>query len=281
MIVRSIRKMQSLSRKLAAEGKKIGLVPTMGFLHEGHLSLIKRAGGVSDVVITSIFVNPTQFAPDEDLNEYPRDEKGDIKKIRSVGGDIIFIPTAKDLYTEDYQTYVTVDKITRELEGESRPTHFRGVTTIVAKLFNIIRPDVAVFGMKDYQQAMVIKKMVGDLDYPIKIIVASTVREKDGLAMSSRNKYFTPQQRKEAICLYRALLKAGSMLKTEDIDSPDVLRKAMRKEIKKICPVAEVDYIAFTDFESLRPLKKVQKDCICSLAVKLYGVRLIDNMKMA
>jgi len=280
MIVRSIKKMQSLSRKLSVEGKKIGLVPTMGFLHEGHLSLIKRGKEFSDVVITSIFVNPAQFAPHEDLDKYPRDEKGDIKKIRNVGGEIVFIPKAEEIYAEDFQTYVSVEEITGTLEGKFRPTHFRGVTTIVAKLFNITRPDVAVFGLKDYQQAMVIRRMVQDLGYPVKIVIAPTVREKDGLAMSSRNKYFTPEQRREAICLYRALNKAKSMVKKDGTTGAEVLQETMRKEIKKICPKAEIDYIAFTDFETLRPVGKAVKDCICSLAVRIYGVRLIDNMRM-
>lgn len=279
-VVRSVKKMQSMSRKLAAEGRKISLVPTMGFLHEGHLSLIRRAKRHSDVVIASIFVNPTQFAPDEDYSKYPRDEKTDITKIKQAGGDMVFIPEASEIYGEDYQTYVTVEEIGKTLEGASRPTHFQGVTTIVAKLFNIIRPAVAVFGMKDYQQAVVLKRMVRDLNYPVKIIVAPTVREKDGLAMSSRNKYFTPPQRREAVCLYQALMTAKSMVRDKSIKQAITLRKAMVSEIKKVCPVAEIDYIAFTDFESFRPVKKVNKNSICSLAVRLYGMRLIDNMKM-
>jgi len=281
MIVRSVKKMQSVSRKLTAEGKIIGLVPTMGFLHEGHLSLIKRAKKSSDVVITTIFVNPTQFAPHEDLGKYPRDEKGDIKKIKSVGGDIIFIPKSDEIYRENYQTYVTVEKITKGLEGGWRPTHFRGVTTIVAQLFNITRPDVALFGLKDYQQVMVIKRMTDDLNYPLKIIIAPTVREKDGLAMSSRNKYFTPEQRKEAVCLYSALKKAKSMVKGRGASSTALLQRAMQREVKKICPTAEIDYIAFTDFKTLQLVKKISSHCICSLALKMYGVRLIDNMKMS
>ena len=206
--VRSIKAMQSVVRKLAAGGKKIGLVPTMGFLHDGHLALIKRAKRDADIVIVTIFVNPAQFAPTEDLSKYPRDEKGDLKKIKSAGGDFVFIPKAEDIYPDDFQTYVTVEDVTRTLEGASRPTHFRGVTTIVAKLFNITRPDVAVFGMKDYQQAIVLRQMTKDLGYPIRFVIAPTVRERDGLAMSSRNKYFSPQQRPEALCLYFALRTA-------------------------------------------------------------------------
>lgn len=265
---------------LAAEGKKIGLVPTMGYLHEGHLSLIRKAKKLSDVVITTIFVNPAQFAPGEDLEKYPRDEKGDIEKIKKAGGDIVFIPKAADIYPDAYQTFVDVEQITGTLEGAVRPTHFRGVTTIVAKLFNMTRPDVAVFGMKDYQQAIVLKTMVKDLNFPIKMVIAPTVREKDGLAMSSRNKYFSPEQRAEAVCLYRSLKTAGDLVRNKGIKEASRLRSEMRKVINKICPEASIDYIAFTDFESLEPMKKVEKNCICSLAVRLYGVRLIDNMRI-
>lgn len=275
-IIRSIKKMQSVSRELAQKGKKIGLVPTMGFLHEGHQALIKRAARLSDVVITTIFVNPTQFAPHEDLDKYPRDEKGDLKKIEATGGRIVFIPKSNNIYPNEYQTFIEVlDKAT-VLEGKHRPSHFRGVTTIVAKLFNITRPDVAVFGMKDYQQAMVLKQMVCDLDYPIELIIAPTVREKDGLAMSSRNKYFRPDQREEAICLYKAL----SLAKKSRIKDALKIRKLMEKEIYRIYPSAEIDYIAFTDLESLKSVQKISKNVVCSLAVWVHGVRLIDNMKI-
>ncbi len=278
--VRSIKAMQSVVRKLAAGGKKIGLVPTMGFLHDGHLALIKRAKRDADIVIVTIFVNPAQFAPTEDLSKYPRDEKGDLKKIKSAGGDFVFMPKAEDIYPDDFQTYVTVEDVTRTLEGASRPTHFRGVTTIVAKLFNITRPDVAVFGMKDYQQAIVLRQMTKDLGYPIKFVIAPTVRERDGLAMSSRNKYFSPQQRPEALCLYFALLTAKEMVKSGE-GSCRKIEKEMREVILATCPTAEIDYIAFTDSSSLRALTKIAPDTICSLAVRLHGVRLIDNMKLA
>jgi len=271
--------MQDAARKLAAEGKKIGLVPTMGFLHDGHLSLIKRARKHSDVVVVTIFVNPTQFAPHEDLAKYPRDEKGDLKKIKKAGGDIVFIPKAEDIYPEDFQTYVNVEVLTRSLEGASRPTHFRGVTTIVAKLFNITRPDVAVFGMKDYQQAVVLEQMTRDLGYPIKYIIAPTVREKDGLAMSSRNKYFSGEQRSQALCLYFALRTAREMVKS-GIRQCRRIEKEMREVIKATCPTARIEYIAFTDLRSLKTAAKVEKDTICSLAVNIYGVRLIDNLKL-
>ncbi len=278
-IIRSVKKMQATARALAVRGKTVGLVPTMGYLHEGHLSLIRRAKKAADVVIVSIFVNPTQFAPHEDIGRYPRDEKGDIKKIKSAGGDIVFIPRAKEIYPSDFQASVTVEELTKTLEGASRPTHFRGVTTVVAKLFNICHPDVAVFGMKDYQQAIVLKQMTADLGYPIKSIIAPTVRERDGLAMSSRNVYLTPQQRKDALCLYYALRTAQAMVQSGIIDTY-MIKKEMKAVIRNVCPSAEVDYIAFTDFHSLGPLEKVVKNTICSLAVKVHGVRLIDNMKL-
>jgi pantoate--beta-alanine ligase len=272
--------MQNVSRALASKGKRIGLVPTMGFLHDGHLSLIKKAKRLSDIVITTIFVNPAQFAPHEDFAKYPRDGKGDIAKIKKAGGDIVFIPKAEVIYPPNFQTYVNVEEITETLEGAVRQGHFRGVTTIVAKLFNIIRPDIAVFGMKDYQQAMALKRMIMDLDYPIRIIIAPTVREKDGLAMSSRNKYFSPEQRKSAVCLFAALIVAGNMVRLENVKSASAIRKEMVSVIKDICPTAEIDYIAFTDRETLAPLKQINKNCVCSLAVRVHGVRLIDNMRL-
>ena len=271
--------MQKTSRELAAKGKRIGLVPTMGFLHDGHLALIKRAKEEADVVITSIFVNPAQFGPREDLSRYPRDEKGDIKKIESADGDIVFIPKGRDVYPHGFQTWVTVEKLTKTLEGKSRPTHFRGVTTVVAKFFNIVRPDVVVFGLKDYQQAIVLRQMVRDLGYPMKYIIAPTVREKDGLAMSSRNRYFSNEQRAEAVCLYRALKKAKEMVKGGRKDS-EKIRNEMTRVIKEICPSAKIDYIAFTDFNTLEPISKIERSAIASLAATVHGVRLIDNMKL-
>ncbi len=279
-IIRSIRKMQQVSRRLAADGQTIGLVPTMGFLHRGHLSLIKRAQKNADCVITTIFVNPTQFAPHEDLDKYPRDEKGDIRKIREAKGDIVFIPKADEIYPDDFQTYVTVEKLTGTLEGKSRPTHFRGVTTVVAKLFNITRPDLAVFGMKDFQQACVLKQMTRDLGWPIRFIIAPTVREKDGLAMSSRNKYLSGEARKEARCLIYALRTAREMANS-GVTVPKKIITEMRAVIKATCPSARIDYIALTDTTTLKPVSKVVRGTVCSLAVHVHGVRLIDNMKIA
>jgi pantoate--beta-alanine ligase len=278
--IRTIKQVQLASRRFAAQGKKIGLVPTMGFLHEGHLSLIRRAKKETDVVITSIFVNPKQFAPNEDFARYPRDEKGDIGKIKSAGGDIVFIPKAEEIYPDDFRTYVNVEGLTNVFEGAVRPGHFKGVTTIVAKLFNITRPDVVVFGMKDFQQAVVLKQMTRDLGFPVKFIVAPTVRERDGLAMSSRNKYLDPIARREALCLYYALRTAKSMVRSGTIDAKKI-EKEMRAAILATCPSAKIDYIAFTDLMSLTPQRQVNGDVIASLAVRVHGVRLIDNMRLA
>jgi pantoate--beta-alanine ligase len=278
-VIHSVRQMQLMSRKLAASGKTIGLVPTMGFLHEGHLSLIKRAKREVDIVITSIFVNPTQFGPNEDFDRYPRDEKGDLKKIRSAGGDIVFIPKVNEIYPEEFQTNVTVETLTNRLEGAIRPGHFRGVTTIVAKLFNITRPDIAIFGMKDFQQAYVLKRMTDDLGFPIKLIIAPTFREKDGLAMSSRNKYLTPKARTEALCLYKGLRKAIMMTKGGIFETKRI-EKEVRSVIRKICPSAKIDYIAFNQIQTLKPVQKISSGTVISLAVRVHGVRLIDNIKL-
>jgi len=278
--IRSIKSMQRVVRELAAKKKRLSLVPTMGFLHCGHLSLIKRAKKNADIVIVTIFVNPAQFAPTDDLQKYPRDMKGDLAKIKKAGGDIVFTPDNKEIYPEDFQTYVTVERLTKTLEGKSRPTHFTGVTTIVSKLFNICRPDVVVFGMKDYQQAIVLKQMTQDLGYPIKFIITPTVRERDGLAMSSRNSYFNSDQRKEALCLYYALTTAKNMIKAGKRKTA-IIEKEMKAVIKATCPTAKIEYIAFTDFVTLSPVKKIKKSTICSLAVKIHKVRLIDNAMLA
>jgi pantoate--beta-alanine ligase len=279
-VVRSIAKMQHLSRRLTAQGKRIGLVPTMGYLHGGHLALIRRAKRNADVVVTTIFVNPKQFAPGEDFERYPRDERGDLRKIAGAGGDIVFIPRAEEMYPDGFQTYVGVEQLTNVLEGSVRPGHFKGVTTVVAKLFNIVRPDVVVFGMKDFQQAVVLRRMTRDLGYPIRYMVAPTVRERDGLAMSSRNAYLNPVARREALCLYYALRTAKAMVRTRVMDVHKIERE-MRGVILSTCPTAKIDYIAFTDLSTLTPRRKIAGDVVASLAVRVHGVRLIDNMRLA
>ncbi len=278
--IRSIKAMQNAVRQRIARGQTIGLVPTMGYLHTGHVSLIERAAKETDCVVVTIFINPTQFSPTEDLTKYPRDEKGDIRKARDAGAELVFIPVREDIYPEDFQTWVEVAKLTQSLEGASRPTHFRGVTTIVAKLFNICRPDVVIFGMKDYQQAVVLKQMAHDLNYPVKFIIAPTVREADGLAMSSRNKYFTPGQREQAVCLFKGLQLAKELV-AAGTTAVDVLEVKVRRAITEVCPTADIDYIAFTNLTTLEPVSEVQKETVCSLAAQIHGVRLIDNMKLA
>lgn len=277
--IRSVKRMQRLSRQLATKGKTISLVPTMGCLHEGHLSLIRRAKKKSDVVIVSIFVNPAQFGPKEDLSRYPRNEKRDVRLIQSAGGDIVFIPGTDEIYPDDFDSWVSVERLTNTLEGDARPRHFRGVTTIVAKLFNITRPDAAFFGMKDFQQAIVLKRMTRDLSYPIKLIIGPTVRESDGLAMSTRNVYLGEQGRWEAVCLYYALRSAREMVRA-GIDLSSKIKREMLAIILATCPSAEIEYIAITDFESLKPVKRVVANTICSLAVRVHSVRLIDNMRL-
>ena len=282
--IRTIPKMQRSAREIAAKGKTIAIVPTMGALHDGHLALIKRAVKAADVVIATIFVNPAQFGPKDDLAKYPRQERRDIDLIKQALGrkarsGIVFIPNAKDIYPEDFQTWIEVEKLTRLLEGIRRPGHFRGVTTVVAKLFNICRPDIAIFGMKDFQQAVVLRQMARDLNYPIKVIIAPTVREDDGLAMSSRNRYLEETQRWEAVCLYYALESAKSMVKAGVVDTRKIGNE-MAAVIKATCPSAKIHYIAFNDFNTLAPVNKIRRGTVCSLAVNVHGVNLIDNVKL-
>jgi len=270
--------MQKICGGLKGEGKIIGFVPTMGYLHKGHLSLVRIAKRRSDVLVVSVFVNPTQFGPKEDFGRYPRDFKRDKFLLESRLGrnDFVFAPRIKDMYPEGYLTYVNVDKITGKLEGATRPRHFQGVTTVVAKLFNIVRPDIAVFGQKDAQQAVVLKKMVDDLNYGTKMIIAPTVRERDGLATSSRNAYLSKEERKQAKVLYQALRTAKEMIKKGERKASRIVSK-MRTLINKQ-PLADVDYITITDANSLELLNKLKGEILISLAVRFGKPRLIDNI---
>jgi len=277
--IKSPKKMSQAARDIVATGRTLALVPTMGALHAGHLALVDRARKAAEVVAVSIFVNPTQFGPDEDYLNYPRDTRRDLALLRERGVEIVFLPQVKDIYPDGYETFVTVEKLTRTLEGQSRPGHFRGVTTIVAKLFNICRPDVVVFGQKDYQQAAVLKKMTTDLAYPIKFIVAPTVRERDGLALSSRNQYFKAEQRKEAVCLIAGLRTAKQAFRHGET-SVSAIRKIVKQESRRICPTVRFEYIAVTGFETLAPLKTLNKGAMLSLAARVHGVRLIDNLRL-
>ena len=272
--------MQKICGGLKREGKIIGFVPTMGYLHKGHLSLIKIAKRKSDVVVVSIFVNPTQFGPKEDFAKYPRDFKRDRLLLESRLGrdDFVFAPRIKDMYPEGYLTYVNVEKITGKLEGAIRPGHFQGVTTVVAKLFNIVQPDIAVFGQKDAQQAVVLKKMVNDLNYGIKVIIAGTVRERDGLASSSRNVYLSKEERKQTKVLYQALRLAKGMIKKGERSPSRIVSKVIALINKQ--PLADVDYVAITDAHSLELLNKLKGEILISLAVRFGKTRLIDNIKM-
>ncbi len=277
-IISSPVEMQGVSEGLRLSGKRIGLVPTMGFLHEGHLSLLRIAKDHSDVVITTIFVNPTQFAPHEDFESYPRDFDRDRRLAEESGADILFHPDSRDIYPDTHLTYVEVDKITRVLEGKSRPTHFRGVTTIVSKLFNITKPHVAVFGQKDAQQAMVVKQMTEDLNFDIEIIVAPIVREPDGLAMSSRNVYLSPEERKDALVLHESLQLAERMIRSGERNSGVVI-SAMTSLVEER-KSATVDYISIADADRLTELKtlRANQKTLISLAVRIGKKRLIDNI---
>lgn len=284
-IVRSTRLMQRQSRKWRQEGRRIGFVPTMGFLHAGHISLVKRArqaAGKEGKVVLSIYVNPTQFGPAEDFSKYPRNEAGDCELCDEAGVDLVFAPTDSEMYgnRQEFSTYVTEETLSARMEGASRPSHFRGVTTVVAKLFNIVMPEVAVFGAKDFQQAAVIQKMVKDLNFPVRILVAPTVRERDGLALSSRNKYLNESERGQATVLWEALrLARAETLKRKTGVPAEELRRRLSERIKSE-PDARLDYIEFFDPRTLAPVKKVVPGMQVALAVFVGRTRLIDNVRI-
>jgi pantoate--beta-alanine ligase len=272
----NIPRMVTFSRMVKKEGKTIGLVPTMGYLHEGHLSLARSARRLNDVVVMSIFVNPIQFGPNEDLSSYPRDLQRDEDLAATAGVDVIFYPSVKEMYPDGFATYVNVEGLTEKLCGARRPGHFRGVTTVVAKLFGIVKPDMAYFGQKDAQQAIAIKKMVEDLNMDVGIKVLPVVREKDGLAMSSRNKYLSEDERKDASVLYRSLQAAESSIKAGEKNSGKVIQ-AMEAVIKAK-PAARIDYIAIVDPKDLRDVDTISGKALVALAVFVGKTRLIDNI---
>ncbi|MGA2623072.1 MAG: pantoate--beta-alanine ligase [Bacteroidota bacterium] len=276
-IINSISEMQHAADALRREGKRIGVVPTMGYLHEGHLSLIRIAKKKSDIVITTVFVNPAQFGPNEDLSRYPRDLDRDTHLAETAGTDILFVPNEKEMYPEGYHSYVNVEKITEVLEGSFRPTHFRGVATVVAKLFNITKPHVAVFGQKDAQQAAVVRQAVKDLNFDVEIIVAPIVREPDGLAMSSRNVYLSPDERKQALALSQSLELARKRIATGERKCEVVLAE-MKNHIASQ-PSAQIDYISIADATTLQELTRLGRGttALVSLAVRIGSTRLIDN----
>ncbi len=263
------------SARLSFTGR-VGLVPTMGYLHEGHLSLVRRAREECDHVVVSIFVNPTQFRPREDLSNYPRDLDRDLSLLEPLGVDLIWMPTAEIMYPPGFQTWVDVETITQPLEGTSRPGHFRGVTTVVAKLFNAVQPHSAYFGQKDAQQAAVIRQMTRDLNFPVEIVICPIVREPDGLAMSSRNVYLDPEQRKAATVLSRALQAAKEAYEEGERDA-DKIRGKM-KEVLASEPLANVQYVSCADYDTLKELNTVTGKVLLSMAVFIGKTRLIDNI---
>ncbi len=277
-IINRIPRMMSVARELRAEGARIGLVPTMGALHEGHLSLMSLAREMCDKVVVSIFVNPAQFGPSEDFERYPRDIARDAELAFTREVDLIFAPSPEDMYPPGFSTYVVVEGLSEKLEGASRPGHFRGVTTVVNKLFNIVHPHFAFFGRKDAQQVILIKRMVRELSMDVEIVVGPTVREEDGLALSSRNVYLSTEERKAATVLRRALERARTSYNGGERDSARLL--AAMRNIIEADPHARIDYLAITGISNLNPVETIPADrpILISLAVFIGKTRLIDNI---
>lgn len=275
-VIQSIQEMQQRSDTFRRQGKIIGFVPTMGFLHEGHLSLIRIAREKAELVVVSIFVNPTQFGANEDLDRYPRDLNRDQKLAQKTGTDILFYPSERDIYPEGYLTYVHVDSLSRILCGESRPTHFRGVATICSILFHMVKPHFAVFGQKDFQQAVIIRKMVQDLRFDLEILLGPIVREPDGLAMSSRNTYLSDQERDDARILNQSLHRAEQMIRGGEVKASILISEIQQLIDKKRS--TRIDYIQIFDPETLQPLAEIRKQAVIALAVFVGKTRLIDNV---
>ncbi len=276
-VAKSISEVRDIVKAARGRGGKVGFVPTMGALHAGHVSLIRRSVEDGCFTVVSIFVNPTQFGAGEDFEKYPRPLDADLKICEDKKVDLVFVPAAGELYGKETLTWVNVEKLTAGLCGRFRPGHFRGVATVCAKLFNIVQPDVAYFGQKDAQQAVVIKKMVAELNMPLEISICPTVRETDGLAVSSRNQYLEPAQRKDAACLYSALQKCRQSAKSGMRDTQQLIAE-MRKIIEAVPTVKQIDYIEIVDTHSLQPLEKIIDKALVALAVKIGTTRLIDNV---
>jgi pantoate--beta-alanine ligase len=277
--VTSVTEMRTLTEELRSKGQIIGLVPTMGALHDGHLSLIRQAAEQSDTVVVSIFVNPTQFGPNEDFSKYPRELENDLKRCEEAGADIVFAPPVEEIYPKGYSTFITEEFVSKPLEGVSRPNHFRGVTTVVAILFNVVRPDIAVFGQKDAQQVAVIRKMVQDLHFTVDIVVAPTIREQEGLAMSSRNRYLSNTQRQESLAINEALRYAKGMVEKGEMRSDRLIAEAthilgQKRRIRVI-------YIAVVNRNTMEAMREVVTGVsMIAIAVWVDEVRLIDNMML-
>ncbi len=274
-IVKTIPEIRALRQKLSGT---VGFVPTMGYLHEGHLALVKQARIENSAVIVSIYVNPAQFGPREDFGAYPRELNRDLELLREEGVDIVFVPSDEEMYPPEFSSWVDVEKVTERLEGASRPGHFRGVATVVAKLFNIVQPSRAYFGQKDAQQVVVIKRMVADLNMGIEVVVVPTVRESDGLAMSSRNIYLSPGERQAATILFKALTLARQLRRGGEKDA-EKIRRQMTSLIQKE-PLARIDYVSIADAETLEELSLIDRPALASLAVRIGKTRLIDNMPL-
>ena len=273
--INTVKDMQHWSDAARTRGQRIGFVPTMGYLHAGHLSLVAEARRRADVVVASIFVNPLQFGANEDLARYPRDIERDSQLLTAAGTDVLFLPDVKEMYPEGFQTTVTVERVTRGLCGASRPTHFQGVTTVVAKLFNMVKAHVAVFGQKDFQQFVAIRRMVVDLNFDIEIVGAPIIREADGLAMSSRNAYLSTPERHAALCLSRALHAAATLAERGEADALRILAAARRVITDE--PRARLDYAAVVDLDTLEDVTTVRAPALLALAVHIGKTRLIDN----
>ena len=276
LLIKSPKKMQTLSESLRADGKIIGLVPTMGAIHEGHLKLVDIAVKKADIVIISVFVNPAQFGPGEDFAKYPAAFKSDCEKLERAGAHIVFHPSVDDIYPAGYSTFINIEGMTDILEGVRRPVHFRGVATVCAKLFNITKPHLAIVGQKDGQQLAVIKRMVRDLDFDLKIIKGPIVRTRDGIALSSRHSYLSEQGLNKARVIRQSLQLASDMIKKGE-RRVGIIESQMRKLIKSV-PGAKIDYISFNRWDNLEPLKTLSGEVMISLVVIIEGVRLLDNV---
>jgi pantoate--beta-alanine ligase len=275
-VAKTIESVRKLVRAARGAGRKIGFVPTMGALHIGHVSLINAAAKDCDFVVVSIFVNPTQFGPGEDFQKYPRPLEADTEICRKAGVDVVFAPTPKEMYPAENLSWVNVEKLTEPLCGRSRPGHFRGVTTVCTKLFNIVAPDVAYFGQKDAQQAIVIKRMVEDLNMPLEIVVCPTVREPNGLAVSSRNQYLSEQQKKDAASIYRSLQECRRMIDAGVTETREIIAQ-MRKILQQV-PSMEIEYVGIVDAGTLESIENIAGTVLAAVAVKMPPARLIDNI---
>lgn len=275
-VAKTVREVRAWMKLARADGKTVGFVPTMGYFHEGHLNLMRRAKAECDLCVVSLFVNPTQFGPSEDFQRYPRDFARDAAMAESVGVDLLFAPEVEEMYPEGYQTYVEVTEVTRRLEGEARPGHFRGVATVCTKLFNIVQADRAYFGKKDYQQLKVIQRLVRDLNIPTEIVPCETVREPDGLAMSSRNVYLKPDERQAATVLYRALCAGRDAILAGERDGKRV--QALVERVIATEPLVKPEYVDVADAETLEPLTDLHGEVLISLAARVGVARLIDNI---